>query len=372
MDFYPVEINNGDDRRRFIELPWKIYHGDPRWVPPLLRDEQDRLDPRKNPFFEYGKVTLLGVRNRKRELVGRVATVLNPVHQQLHQEATGFFGLFECINQVEAAQTLMQAVKDYLRKSHCTHIAGPVNFNTNEESGFLVEGFDDSPMILCNYCPNYYAVLMVTCGFEKAMDLLSYGARIDHSFPEKYSRVLKKVAANTAITARPFNRRRTSEDIATIREIYNDSFKKVWGFVPLSSSEAEAMGKKFLPFSDDELVRIAYYKNRPVAVILALPDVNEVLKTLNGRLFPFGILKFLAQRRRIRGVRVVVLGVLPQYRMMGIEALLIHQVHARMLVNGYRHAEFSVVNENNMKMRNLLSALGFQPIKRYRIYRAAI
>ena len=372
MDYHSIEINSQGDRRRFIKLPWDIYHGDQKWVPPLIREVRGMLDSQKNPFFEYGQVKLFGVCNRDRQIVGRVAAVLNPVHQQLHNDSAGFFGLFECINRVEAAQTLMQAVKDYLRRSNCAYVSGPVNFNTNEESGLLVDGFDDSPMMQCNYCPAYYADLMAACGFEKAMDLFSYGSPVEHSFPGKYARVLKRVAANAAITVRPFNRRRAAEDIAAIREIYNDSFKQVWGFVPLSSAETEAMGKNFLPFSDDELVRIAYHQNKPVGVILALPDVNEILKTLNGRLFPFGIFKFLARRRRIRGVRVVVLGVLPPYRMMGIEALLIHQAHAGMLAGGYQRAEFSVVMENNMKMRKLLSALGFQPIKRYRIYRAAI
>lgn len=371
MEYHAIKINGHDDLQRFIKYPWKIYQHDPRWIPPLLSEARRLLDLKKNPFFEYGQVKLFGVCNSSRELVGRIAAVLNPAHQQLYDDAAGFFGLFECINQPEAARHLMQAAKDYLRKSHCRRIIGPVNFNTNEESGFLVEGHDTSPMILCNYCPPYYGELMSACGFEKAMDLLSYGALVSHRFPEKYGRVLQKISANVAITLRPFNRRQVAKDIATIREIYNASFTEVWGFVPLSVSEAKAMGKNFLAFSDDELVWIAEHNNKPVGVVLALPDVNEILLELNGRLFPFGIFKFLARRRRIRGVRVLVLCVLPAYRALGIEVLLIHQIHARMLAHGYQSAEFSVVMENNMKMRNLLAALGFQPVKRYRIYQAA-
>jgi hypothetical protein len=159
--------------------------------------------------------------------------------------------------------------------------------------------------------------------------------------------VFNRVSEKNEIKVRPFNRNQFLEEIATIREIYNSSFRDVWGFLPLSSSEAEAMGKNFISFSDDELVWIAEFKNKPAGLILALPDVNEILKDINGRLFPFGILRFLLRRRHIRGVRVIVLCVLPIFRSKGIETLLIHKVHHRILDGGYQRAEFSVVNENN-------------------------
>ena len=372
MKLCASEIKNKKDLREFIRFPWRIYQDYPRWIPPLWVEMRRKLDPKKNPFFRYGKVRLYGITNGDRELVGRIAAIYNPVHCEIHHESVGFFGLFETINSIEVTRGLIGAVKTYLSEFECTHILGPVNFNTNDEAGLLIEGYDQSPMFMCDYSPPYYADLLAACGGEKAMDLISYGGTIDHSFPNKYLRVLQKVSSNSAIAVRPFDRRNLSQDISVIREIYNNSFGDVWGFVPLSLSETEEMGRNLISFSDGELVWFAEYEKKPVGFILALPDVNEILRDLNGHLFPLGIVRFLLRRRHLKGVRVVVLCVLPSYRSTGIETLLIHQVCTRMKTGGYERAELSVVNENNMKMRRILESLGFRPVKRYRIYRVPV
>ena len=372
MKFYTSEITGDEQLRRFIKFPWNIYRDYPSWVPPLIVEMRHKLDPRKNPFFEYGQVKLFGVCNESHEMVGRIAAIFNPVHRYIYRESTGFFGLFECINSVDVARRLFTTAKVYLSKFGCTHLAGPVNFNTNGESGLLIDGYDESPTLMCNYSPPYYTQLLSACGFIKVMDLLGYEGRLGHVFPQKYLDVFKRVSEKNEINVRSFNRNQFSQEIATIREIYNGSFRDVWGFLPLSSSEAEAMGKNFISFSDDELVWIAEFKNKPAGLILALPDVNEILKDINGRLFPFGIFRFLLRRRHIRGVRVMVLCVLPPFRSMGVETLLIHRVHQRILSAGYQRAECSVVNENNIRMRNILENFGFRLTKRYRVYRAPI
>jgi ribosomal protein S18 acetylase RimI-like enzyme len=372
VKYYTLGINTDRDLRRFIKLPWNIYRDYPKWIPPLISEMKHKLDSGKNPFFEYGQVKFFAVCNESHEMVGRIAAIFNPVHRYIYRESTGFFGLFECINSVDVARRLFTTANEYLSKFGCTHLAGPVNFNTNNESGLLIQGYDESPMLMCNYSPPYYAQLLSACGFSKVMDLLSYEARLGHIFPQKYLDVFKKVSKKNEINIRPFNRNQFLQEIATIREIYNGSFMDVWGFVPLSSSEAEDMGKNFISFSDDELVWIAEYKNKPVGLILALPDVNEILKDINGRLFPFGIFRFLLRRRHIRGVRVIVLCVLPMFRSKGIETLLIQKVHHRILAGGYQRAEFSVVNENNIRMRNILETFGFHLKRRYRIYQSPI
>ena len=372
VKYYTLEVNTDRDLRRFIKLPWGIYEKYPKWIPPLINEMKHKLNPRKNPFFEYGQVKLFGVCNESHEMMGRIAAIFNPVHRYIYRESIGFFGLFECINSVDVARGLFTTANEYLSKFGCTHLAGPVNFNTNDESGLLIEGYDESPMLMCNYSPPYYAQLLSACGFSKVMDLLSYEARLGHIFPQKYLDVFKKVSKKNEINVRPFDRKRFWQEITTIREIYNGSFADVWGFVPISSSEAEVMGKNFISFSDDNLVWIAEFKNRPAGLILALPDVNEILKDLNGRLFPFGIFKFLSRRRHIGSVRVIVLCVLPMFRSMGIETLLIHKVHQRIISGGYQRAECSVINENNIRMRKILEAFGFRLVKRYRIYQAPI
>ncbi len=367
-----IPFENRRDLNQFIKMPWSIYRDYPKWIPPLIVEMQRKLDPTRNPFFEYGQVRLFGAFNRDGEMIGRIAAIHNPLHREIHHDSAGFFGLFESIKSLEVVQKLFRAAADYLAGFQCTHMIGPVNFSANEESGLLVEGYDQTPMLLCDYSPPYYADLLRACGCQKIMDLLSYEGKLDHVFPRKYLDVVAKASARPGVHIRPFRRRQLAREIDTIREIYNSGFKDVWGFAPLSSAEAEAMGRSFVSFSDDELVWIAEYRNQPVGLILALPDVNEILKDLHGRLLPFGILKFLLRRRRIRSVRVMVLCVLPKFRSMGIETLLIHKVHERFIAGGYQRAEFSVVNENNRRMRNILEAFGFRLVKRYRIYQVPI
>jgi ribosomal protein S18 acetylase RimI-like enzyme len=372
MTLNAIEITGGSNLTKFIRLPWMIYRDYPKWVPPLVKDVRRQLDPRRNPFFEYGQVKLLAVADSDGKLLGRIASVLNPEHGRLHPESAGFFGLFECINCLEVAQALFRAVRQHLRVHHCTHMIGPVNFTTNSELGILVEGFDRSPMIMCSYSPPYYAGLLESCGFEKSMDLFSYEGKWDHAFPAKYSRVVSRISSNSAISLRSFSRHNASRDIAIIRDIYNGSFREVWGFVPMSASEARAMGEDLMSFMDEELIWLVEHDRRPAGFILALPDVNEILKDLNGKLFPFGMLKFFGRRRHIRRIRVVVLAVLPEFRSIGIEALLIHKVHERVLRKPYQGAEFSVVNENNTRMRSILTGFGFRVANRYRLYRAPV
>jgi ribosomal protein S18 acetylase RimI-like enzyme len=368
----PISISPIEGRRalgQFLRLPWTIYRKSPYWVPPLIGEIRRRLDTAKNPFFQYAQAQLLGAYDSRGNLVGRVAAIHNPLHQREYGEAAGFFGFFECVNDVDAARSLFDAVATVLQAHGCTFMVGPVNPSTNDESGFLMDNFNERATFMTNYCPEYYHQLMRACGFDKAIDTLSYQAQTYHPFPEKYERVLQRARDNPSIRVRHFDRKNAHSDIAIIRDLYNTSFRGTWGFVPLSKAEAEQLADSFLSFADFNLVWLAYYDDKPVGFILGLPDLNEILALLNGRLFPFGIVTFLARRNRIGAVRVLGFGVLPEYRSLGIETLLVYQVRERILNKIYKRAEFSVVMENNTRMRNFLEAFGFHLHKHYRIYR---
>lgn len=365
-----VEIDNRRNLEHFLRLPWQIYHGTP-WVPPLLSDLRSKISPAQNPFLAYARIRLFGAFSSDRVL-GRIAAIHNPAHEKEYRDGAGFFGLFECVDAPDVSNSLFEAVRTCLKASGCRYLLGPVNFSTNDESGLLLDNFDSRPTIMTNYCRPYYHGLLQSAGFEKAVDTLSYDAETLHPFPESYQRVLKRVLANPALELRRFNRRDSHNQMAAICNLYNASFSGTWGFVPLSRDEAIHLGKSFLPFADDDLVWTAHYGGKPVGFILGLPDVNEILAGLNGRLWPFGVLKFLAARSQIRAARVVAFGVLPEYRGLGIETALIHKVRTRILEKPYKRAEFSVVMENNLRMRRLLENIGFRLHKRYRIYRRDI
>lgn len=372
MNYHIIEINTHWRLRKFIKLPWLIYKDNDYWTPPLNIDIRRRLNPRKNPFFRYGTVKLFAALNDKDQFVGRCAAIINPIHDELYHDKAGFFGMFECIDSIGAARALMGSVIEELQKNQCARVIGPVNFTTNDEAGILVEGFASSPMIMTPYNPPYYAALMEACGLEKAMDILNYEWQFNHSFPLRFERLTEKLSQHNQIHIRAINRKHMKEEILTIKEIYNSSFQDIWGFVPLSLAEAEEMGKFFRMFADDDLVLFAEYKGKPIGFCLTLPDVNEILKDLNGRLFPFGIFRFAMRRRQIRNGRVMVLGVLPAYRNLGTAIMLIQRLHQVGKARHYQVAELGVVMETNQNMRRLLDTLGFRATKRYRIYHAPI
>lgn len=362
-------MSNERGLRRFCRIPWSIYRNDPNWVPPLLSEVRRELDPKSNPFWRTAERKLFCARDANNQLTGRIAAIHNPGSQSCDNEAVGFFGYFESIDQIEVADKLLEAATLFIKGRGCTSLIGPVNPSTNGESGLLLEGPPGRPMFMTNYCPAYYHQLLTECGFIKAIDTFSYQAEYKHDFPMKYERVLRRVLCNSAISIRSFSRKDASRDTAIIGELYNAAFCDTWGFVPMSSAESQQMAESFLRIADPELVWIAFYRGEPAGFILGLPDLNEILASLNGRLLPFGFITFLAKRNRIRTMRLIALGVAPKFRSLGIEAALVMKERERIVSRPYRLVEFSVVMENNIRMRTLIRTFGFRPYRSYRIYR---
>jgi GNAT superfamily N-acetyltransferase len=367
-----ISSRNKREFREFLKVPFRIYDRESPWVAPLHSEVRSKLNPTENSFFEFGRVHLFMAYDDNDRACGRIAAIVNPEHEKIHGEKRGFFGLFECVNDGVVAQELFNAVFQTLRATGCDSILGPVNLSTNDESGFLLEGYDQRPTFMCNYCPSYYHDLMIGCGLDKAMDTLSYEAWHGHSFPDKYYRIVKRVEANPRVSVRRFSKAAAHEDALIIAKVYNAAFCDTWGFVPLSDGEAVELTERLLPIADLDLIWIAMVDDKPVGAILAFPDINEILAKLNGRLFPFGFLHFLFGLRKISGMRVAALGVIPAYRSRGIESVLAHRVHQRIHNRPYLRSEFSVVMENNQPMRNLVVAYGFTPCRRFRLYQRDI
>ena len=364
-----ISVRDRSAFAQFVDLTRRLYAGNHAWVQPLTREVRRKLDPSTSAFLQYGSVQLLGLHGHNGALLGRVAAIMSPWHRNQHGEAAGFFGLFECVKDAEAARLLISAVEANLRQSDCTCMIGPVNLSTNDESGFLLNGYNRPPTFMCNYCHPYYHELMEQCGLRKLIDTVAYETQHGHIFPEKYYRVIDRISQDGHVTLRRFDRRCAIENVLQIREIYNESFKNTYGFVPISEGEAEELAEGLLTFADLDLIWLALYDAQPVGFILGFPDINEVLRHLNGRIGPLGLVRLLLARRTIRGCRVAAFGVVPQYRSLGIEAALVRRVHERINTRPYRRIEFSVVMENNVRMRRLLESFGFEQTRRYRIYR---
>ncbi|MFH1421137.1 MAG: N-acetyltransferase [Planctomycetota bacterium] len=366
-----LPVNSSKLMKHFIKFPWKIYNDDKKWAPPLISEIKKKFNQAKNPFFQYGKVQSFLAR-RNGGFVGRITAIYNPRHNQYHNDKVGFFGLFDAINDVKVAEPLFQVVKNWLTEYDRDIIRGPFNFSTNDESGLLIEGFDDPPQIMMPYNPPYYADLIESCGLKKVKDLYAYTMDANVTLPEKFYKVAELVRKKTEITFRSIDFSKIKEEIKLIKEVYNKAWAPNWGFFPMTEKEFEHMGKELKKIAAPEIILIAEAKGEPVGFSLALPDINQALMGCNGRLFPFGIFKLLKNMKKINRIRVLVLGVIEGYRRRGIDALFYLETFKRAVKLGYKSGEMSWILEDNNAMNNALVALGAHLYKKYRIYEAPI
>jgi len=364
-------VRTAADREAFIQLQYQLYRGDPLWVPPLLMERRDFLDPRKNPFFEFGQVQLFLAR-RQGTLVGRIAAVEDPRYNEFHGTRHGFFGLFECRDHEGAARALFDAAADWLRRRGLDRMLGPFSFSTNYECSSLVEGFDSSPAIMMAYNPRYHAGLYQAAGFTKAKDLLAFELSSSAPPPEKVVRVAEKIRAREGIVVRGVNMKDFSSDVRKVKEIYNSAWEKNWGFVPMTERELDHMARELRPVVVPELVRIAEVKGEPVAFAMTLPDANVALKAAGGRLtrlgLPIGLARLLWASRRIKRLRLITLGIKAGFRRRGIDAVLYLDTIRIARELGYEGGEISWTLEDNDLVNRAIESMGGRLSKRYRIY----
>ncbi len=357
------------DLMAFIKLPWKIYQNDPHWVPPLIMDRLKFLSKKKNPFFKHNPTEFF-LAYKNGELVGRIAAIYNKQHNAFHQDRVGFFGFLEGINDREVFQALLDTVKDWLRQHQRDFIMGPMNPSTNDEIGFLYQGYDAPPFFMMTHNPPYYNDLMQSLGYEKVKDVWAYFIDKAHLVvSDKLKRVSEAVLQKLPVTIRAVNLKNFRQELEIIRDIYNDAWSRNWGFVPLTPDEFDFIANDFKRIIDPNLVLIAEFNGNPVGFALTLPNYNEVFKKIkNGRLFPMGWLTFLLNKRKIKGVRVITLGIKQKYQPFGLGSVFYMETIKRGLARGYNHAEMSWILEDNDLMNRAAVMLGGRIYKRYRIY----
>jgi GNAT superfamily N-acetyltransferase len=361
------------DLERFLRLPWRIYADDPLWVAPLLSEVRSVLDPARHPFHRHAEVaTFLAWRGR--EPAGRIAAVVNRSHNDFHDDRTGFFGLFESIDDQGVADALLATAEAWLAERGMTSAQGPMNLSTNEEicsPGVLIEGFHRPPAIMMAHTPKYYARLLERAGYVKAKDLYSYWIESPEPNPrlrQAYDRLLR----SGEITIRSLDMRRFDEEVDTIQRIYNTAWERNWGFVPMMPEEITHMAAQLKPVVNPRVCAIAEVYGSPVGFVLSLPDYNIALRHVNGRLFPLGIFKLLWYRRGIDTVRTITLGVVPEHRGRGLDALLIAHINLKAMEVGIWRGECSWILEDNVPMRRVLERNGAVADKTYRVYEKSL
>jgi GNAT superfamily N-acetyltransferase len=358
------------DLQEFIKFPWQVYKNDSHWVPPLLVERKEFFDKNKNPFFHHADVVFyLAKRNGK--TVGRIAGIVNYKHIETHQEKVGFFGCFECVQDYAVAKLLLDTVREWLKSKGMKIMRGPANFSSNEEWGLLMEGFDSPPTIMMTYNPPYYLKFMESYGMFKAKDLYAYYIDKNRLPPERVNRMAELIKKRENITIRTINMKDFQGEVDKIKQIYNLAWSKNWGFVPMTDEEFNHLAKSLKQVIDPHLVFIAEVDGKPAGFALALPDVNQALIRLNGRLFPFGILKLLWHtkiKNKINGVRIITMGVVHEFQKRGIDTVFYVEIFNVGVKRGYTWAEMSWVLEDNVLMNRVLEVLGATLYKKYRLY----
>lgn len=368
------EASAGQELDRFIKLPWEIYKNDKNWVSPLLIDRKTFLNPEKNPFFKHARVKFYTAHDEKKRPVGRIAAIISHNHLKTHKDGAGFFGLFECINDQNAANLLFDEAAFFLRSQGMRIMRGPISMNINDEIGLLIDGFDTPPVIMTPYNPPYYEKLMENYGFKKEIDWFAYYIeQRDGEVPLRLTKSVELIKKRHNISIRPINMKRFDEEVEKIHQVYTSAWEKNWGAVAMTDDEFHHLARDLKMIAVPDLILIAEVDGKIAGVSVALPDINQALKRIkNGRLLPFGIIKLLWYKNKIDMIRLTIMGVIKEYRHMGIDTCFVYETYRKSLQLGIWRCEMSQILETNIPMNNVLVKLGARLYKTYRIYDHAL
>jgi hypothetical protein len=352
----------------FIDFPYKKYSGHPYWVPPLRISERDRFDPRKSPFLAHADVQPF-VARRDGRMVGRIAGIVDHAHEAAHHDNIAAFGFFEADDE-PAARALLESVEAWARDRGRRAVRGPLNPSLNDTAGLLVDGFDSAPMLLMPYNPPEYAGFLTGAGYDKVKDLYAWLYTLG-SYSDRIIDIAERVRKRYGVVMRSLDRSRMDEEIRSFMDIYASAWKQNWGFVAPTPAESAHFAKELKQVLDPAFAICAEIRGVRVACAVAVPDMNQVLKGTDGRLFPWGALRFLFRRRLIDQGRLLLLGVLPEYRGYGLLPLLVHELGRRAAGLAYKRVEFSWVLEDNVDINQPASQVATR-YKTYRIYQKAL
>jgi GNAT superfamily N-acetyltransferase len=366
-----LPVTNRGEWNAFLRFPYRFYRGNPNWVPPLIQDQKVLLDPDKHPFYKHAKSRFF-VAFRNGRPVGRIAALVDHSHNEFHADRTGFFGFFESEEDTTVSTGLLDAARNWLREQGMNAMRGPVNPSQNEDCGCLIDAFDSPPVIMMTYNPPAYPGLYERFGLRKAMDLYAYVAETSGGMPDKLVRVAESVRKKEGITVRTADMKRFDEEVGRIKRIYNKAWSRNWGFVPMTDAEFDHLAKNLKVAVVPELCLIAEIAGEPIGFALSIPDLNQALIRLKGRLFPTGIFKLLWYSRKIDMIRIVTLGVVHEHQQKGIDAVLYLDTWRNALKKGYVRGEMSWILETNTMMNRSAKMLGGTVYKTYRMYQMDI
>ncbi len=359
------------DTKKFIDFIYKLYRDDPNWVPPLRMDREKLIDKKKNPFYAHSSMELF-LAERNGEVIGRIGAIINDNHNKEHNDKVGFFGFFECVNEQDVANALFDEAKKYLQSKGMNAMRGPANPSVNDEYGLLIDGFDSPPVVLMTYNPKYYTALIENYGLKKEKDLYAYILDQNTVYTDKFNRAHEIVKQRSSLTFRPINMKDFDNEVKRIKEVYNAAWQYNWGAVAMTDAEFDALAADMKMIFEPELVLIAESKGKIIGFGLSLPDINVRLKSnRNGGLIG-GLLRLLVFKKKIDLVRIIVLGVIPEYQKSGAAGALFYETAVRAKKLGYQFGEASWILEDNLMMNRAAETMQGKRYKTYRIYQKEI
>ncbi len=368
------EVASRRDRQAFIDLPWRIYRDDPHWVPPLKREVAYFIDPRRHPFFQHGEAAFF-VAWRQGQPVGRLSVSDDPTCPAARSENLGCFGMFECLPDQEVANQLLASARGWLASRGRALMRGPIDYSMNYPCGLLIDGFETPPRILMNHQRAYYQDLLENAGLVKAKDLYAWWLD-DTSYLHGLAPRLERLAQRYKIKVRSVDPSDWPDEMQRCRDIYSSAWEDAWQSVPLSDGEFVDLAKNLRRISRPEFTLLAEVNGQPVGVVMLLPDVNEAIAPLNGRLttwgLPIGAARLLWRLPRVSTGRLAILGVEEGFRRRGVAEMLILQVTRNAAAVNICQAEMGWTLEDNALVNNLIQRIGGQRYKTYRIYEQPI
>ncbi|MCE9544900.1 MAG: N-acetyltransferase [Planctomycetia bacterium] len=356
-------------RKQFFELPWRLYKGNPNWIPPLRTNQKELLGFKKHPFYIRNKIqTFLATRDGVP--CGRIAAIVNFDHTDRYRDNLGFFGFYESEDDPAIAAPLFDAARQWLSAQGLPTMRGPNNPSLNYEAGLLIDGFDTPPSFMMTYGQTYYQRLFEDYGFRKAQDLYAYWGHSDMlaTLDKKLEFVSGEAKSRFGISVRSMDKKRFDQEVKMYLELYNRALVATWGFVPMSDEEIRHMAKGLKSLIEPELTCVAEVDGKVVGGVFCLLDYNSRIKEIDGRLFPFGFLKLITKRRQIKRIRAIATTVVPEYQKWGVGLVVLSGLLPKAMAWGVEEAEFSWVLESNDLSRRSLEKGGAKRIKTFRLY----
>ena len=367
MDVTVTRVLNKRDLKKFVMFPFTIYNKDPYWVPPLIADQMKFLNKNKGVFFEFGEAEyFLAYRNG--EIVGRISAHISKQYEKFQDTETGFFGFFECINDQQAADALLHHASAWLAEKGKKKIVGPISFTLYDECAMLCKGYDSLPVVMLSYNPPYYNDLVTGYGMKKAIDWYAFLVEADLEIKPSFYKIRDRVICRNGFRLENIRLKYLDDAIHKVGNIFNHAWMDNWGHVPLTEGQLNYMAGELKHVAVEELSYFAYVEDECIGFSLTLKDANPALQKAYGRLLPLGLVKMLIEMRKIKNLRTIAMGVMPEYRHKGLEIAFYLNTIEQGRRLGFQQSECSIIVETNKRMIGSLEELNAKQYKTYRFY----